>query len=142
MLWECEKSSGDECGSECHRVAMTHPSISTAAAADSFNTESEAMLLSEVQIQAATPKNVSQLWQSSQKDFWIQAMNREKRCHVKNKTFGEVSEEPHLVKAIPADWIFKMKHRGPADSLECIDACMYKSPYHSSGSIYEAGARF
>ena len=48
-------------------------------------------------------------------------MNREKECHIKNGTFGRAVDST-TVKAIPADWVFKIKYRGgPIDVNELLD---------------------
>ena len=101
--------------------------------------QEELVMLSEVQINAATPRNVNQMLFSEQKECWIRAMNREKACHVKNKTFGDVCITPAKVKPIPADWIFKMKHRGEAESFDVIPANMYKARIVLRGQYMKAG---
>ena len=76
--------------------------------------ENVLLVLSEAALQSITPKNSHQAVKCSSSASWIAAMNREKICHVKNCTFGEEWKEGKTaVKPIPADWVFKIKHRGP-----------------------------
>ena len=69
-------------------------------------------VLSEAQVLATTPKTAREAVASAAAANWVAAMNREKACHEKNATFGEACLDSTSVKARPADWIFKIKHRG------------------------------
>ena len=71
------------------------------------------VVLTEANLQTETPRNAHQAVRTHRSAQWIEAMNREKRCHIKNGTFGEEWKEGCSVKPIPADWVFKLKHRGP-----------------------------
>ena len=71
------------------------------------------LALTESQLLTITPKSAELALQSSSRVQWLDAMNREKQCHVKNGTFGEEwSQEGPCPKPIPAGWVFKIKHRG------------------------------
>jgi histone deacetylase 1/2 len=72
------------------------------------------MALTESSLQTITPKTAQQAVESKSREYWIEAMNREKECHLKNGTFGEEWDgSGECPKAIPAGWVFKIKHRGP-----------------------------
>ena len=69
--------------------------------------------LSESQLQTITPKCAEQALKSQSHAQWLDAMNREKQCHIKNGTFGEEwHQKGDCPKPIPAGWVFKIKHRG------------------------------
>lgn len=72
--------------------------------------------LTEASLHSITPRSAKHALQADLADMWIKAMQREKDCHLKNETFGRtlrpsLAHEP-AIKAIPADWVFKIKHRG------------------------------
>jgi hypothetical protein len=90
-------------------LASTLSPVSTASLTP---TPHHAFLTSNEPDAIQTPKTVYEALQSQQKQQWIDAMNREKRCHLKNKTFGQVWDRTVQVKPIPADWIFKVKRGG------------------------------
>ena len=70
------------------------------------------------------------------------AMNREKECHQKNRTFGEVCSAPNTVKPIPADWIFKIKHRGELESIDTLLEQQYKARIILRGQFMKPGLDF
>ena len=60
-----------------------------------------------------TPKCAEQALKSDSQAQWLDAMNREKQCHIKNGTFGEEWHgKGECPKSIPAGWVLKIKHRG------------------------------
>jgi hypothetical protein len=67
------------------------------------------LCVSEATLDSITPRSARQAVNSSLSVMWLSAMNREKACHVKNKTFGT---SPPNAKIIPADWVFRVKYRG------------------------------
>ena len=70
-------------------------------------------MVSESSLERITPKTAHQAVGVSAAASWIAAMNREKVYHIKNGTFGEEWKEGQpAVKSVPADWIFRVKHRG------------------------------
>lgn len=83
--------------------------------------------------------NMGQVLLSEQRENWIKAMNREKLCHDKNKTFGEICPRGVSVKPIPAAWIFKMKHRGDAESMHAIPGSEYKARIILRGQFMRPG---
>jgi hypothetical protein len=71
-------------------------------------------------------------------------MQREKDCHIKNKTFGNTVSEELLKgeKAVPADWVFKIKHRGgPINSNQLSDK-QYKARVVIRGQFMKQGVNF
>jgi len=92
-----------------------------------------------VQIHATTPQSVGQVLLSDQREQWIQAMNREKICHDQNKIFGEICPSGANVKPIPAAWIFKLKHRGDAKSMQSIPGSEYKARIILRGQYMKPG---
>jgi hypothetical protein len=64
-------------------------------------------MLTEASLQTRTPRNAYEALKSPQKHLWLAAMNREKECHLKNGIPLD-----NTSKAIPADWVFKIKYRG------------------------------
>jgi len=67
-------------------------------------------------------------------------MNREKQCHLKNGTFGEEWKEGLATsKPIPADWVFKIKHRGaPIDEVN-LQPNQYKARVVIRGQFMKEG---
>jgi len=68
-------------------------------------------------------------------------MQREKDCHLKNNTFGPVVSDPQE-KPIPADWVFRIKHRGGPINLEDLDEKQYKARVVIRGQFMKAGVNF
>jgi hypothetical protein len=85
----------------------------------SLNFASMFLALTETQLQAITPQSAEQALRCKSSAQWLQAMNREKQCHVKNGTFGEEwHQRGDGPKPVPAGWVLKIKHRG-----EPIEEC-------------------
>ena len=70
-------------------------------------------------------------------------MNREKECHVKNGTFGEEWLQPgNCPKAIPAGWVFKIKHRGePIEEMQ-LQPKQFKARVVIRGQYMKEGLDF
>ena len=84
-----------------------------------LNFASMMLALTETQLQTITPKSAQLALRSKSSEMWLQAMNREKQCHVKNGTFGEEwKQSGECPKPVPAGWVLKIKHRG-----EPIEEC-------------------
>ncbi len=74
---------------------------------------------------------------------WLEAMNREKQCHVKNGTFGEEwkgSGPPP--KSIPAGWVFKIKHRGAPIEAKDLTAKQFKARVVIRGQFMKEGLEY
>ena len=75
---------------------------------------------------------------------WIAAMNREKACHLKNGTFGEEWKDTGAkpVKITPADWVFRIKHRGPPIDDSQLLPTQYKARVVIKGQFMKEGIDF
>lgn len=102
----------------------------------SFNTVTEATL------DTITPHNAGAAISSPQSTRWVEAMNREKLCHDKNGTFDYDSKPPDGVKPIPADWVFKIKHRGGAIDVEDLEDKQFKARVVIRGQFMKEGLDF
>jgi hypothetical protein len=69
-------------------------------------------------------------------------MNREKNCHSKNGTFGEEMREGNQAKPVPADWVFKIKHRGAPIAVEKMDPKQFKARVVIRGQFMREGINF
>jgi len=70
-------------------------------------------------------------------------MNREKQCHDKNGTFGNEWEGGESCpKAIPAGWVFKIKHRGDPIEEKDLQAKQYKARVVIRGQYMREGLDF
>jgi hypothetical protein len=49
-------------------------------------------MVTEADLDSVTPRNAYEALRSPLKQQWLAAMNREKRCHAKNETFGHAAE--------------------------------------------------
>ena len=80
---------------------------------------------------------------SLQRKMWLAAMQREKDCHTKNGTFGDemdcVKRQPPDRKPIPADWVFKVKHRGGPIEVDKLEAKQFKARVVIRGQFMKAG---
>jgi hypothetical protein len=106
------------------------------------NEESSLICVSEATLDKITPRGARQALSSSLADMWLLAMNREKACHVKNKTFGIPTEPPLNAKIIPADWIYRVKYRGgPVDTVELKES-NFKARVVMRGQFMKEGLQF
>ena len=69
-----------------YKVAGAPDAILACTATD---LETVLQCITEADLVQHTPSNAYQALSSPLRDKWIKAMNREKRCHVKNNTFGD-----------------------------------------------------
>jgi hypothetical protein len=129
----------DQCSVPCFEGDSFSAPISSSDLHQNYSDQADYLLLSEAGILQQTPKTVAEAMLSGQKNMWIAAMTREKRCHIKNKTFGELCPAGKNVKAIPADWIFKIKHRGEADNIDSIEQGQYKARIVLRGQFMKPG---
>lgn len=102
------------------------------------------LALSETQLQTITPKSADQALKSISSVQWQAAMNREKDCHVKNGTFGEPwdSKNGPCPKAIPAAWVFKIKHRGEPIEETALKEKQFKARVVIRGQFMQEGLDF
>lgn len=101
------------------------------------------VVLTEATLDSFTPRTAQAAISSEEKTRWTVAMQREKDCHVKNRTFGDcISTLPAGEKAIPTDWVFKLKHRGgPVDSKDLTDK-QFKARVVIRGQFMREGIDF
>jgi len=98
-----------------------------ALCADDSDDATALIVLTETSLQTITPKNGHQAVNCTRSSQWIAAMNREKQCHTKNGTFGEEwTASQGAIKPIPADWVFKLKYRGPPIDEKFLQPNQYK----------------
>ena len=64
---------------------------------------------------------------SPQQEQWLKAMNREKACHLKNKTFSPEEGITQDVKSIACDWVFRIKYRGEPVEIETLEDIAFKA---------------
>jgi hypothetical protein len=101
------------------------------------------IMISENELQTITPKTAPQAVNGPSSAMWIAAMNREKQCHIKNGTFGEEWQQGATnAKPIPADWVFKIKHRGGPIEEKNIQAKQYKARVVVRGQYMKEGLDF
>lgn len=101
------------------------------------------LALSETQLQTVTPKSPEKAMLSSSSSQWLEAMNREKQCHVKNGTFGEAWSGPNpCPKSVPAGWVYKIKHRGsPIEEKDLLPG-QFKARVVIRGQFMQEGLDF
>lgn len=100
-------------------------------------------VVSEASLQSITPRNAHQAVRGTASSSWIAAMQREKLCHIKNGTFGEEWKEGCTsCKPIPADWVFRIKHRGPPIEESKLQAKQYKARVVIRGQFMKEGLDF
>lgn len=100
-------------------------------------------MLTEATLDSFTPKNAFDALRSPFKDKWLLAMQREKDCHVKNGTFGhELALSADDVKPIPADWVFKIKHRGAPIKAEDLSERQFKARVVVRGQYMREGLNY
>jgi len=99
--------------------------------------------LTESELQTITPHSPEQALQSKSREQWLAAMNREKQCHLKNGTFGEEWKGPgECPKPVPAGWVFKIKHRGPAIEEDDLQPKQFKARVVIRGQYMKEGLDF
>ena len=100
-------------------------------------------MITEASLQSITPNNAYEAINSPLKSRWIAAMNREKSCHIKNGTFSTSNEEPPAcTKTIPADWVFKIKHRGGPIDVNKLEDKQFKARVVIRGQFMKEGLNF
>lgn len=101
------------------------------------------LALTETQLQSITPKNAHQALSSTSHAQWLEAMNREKQCHVKNGTFGEEwTQAGACPKPIPAGWVFRIKHRGDPIEESALQPKQFKARVVIRGQFMKEGLDF
>ena len=100
------------------------------------------LVLSEATLQSATPRNAHQAVKSSLSSSWIAAMQREKLCHIKNGTFGEEWKGDTASKPIPADWVYRIKYRGPPIDESKLQPKQFKARVVIRGQYMKEGLDF
>jgi Reverse transcriptase (RNA-dependent DNA polymerase) len=118
----------------------------TPAVSDDPNPHSILITITEASLQTVTPRNATEALRSPLRKMWLLAMQREKDCHVKNGTFGREMEpqgrQPPDSKPIPADWIFKIKHRGGPVEVSKLDERQFKARVVIRGQFMKEGIDF
>lgn len=108
--------------------------------------ESILVTVTEATLQTITPRNVLEALRSPQRKMWLLAMQREKECHVKNGTFGDEINLPLRTapdrKPIPADWVFKIKHRGGPIAISELTERQFKARVVIRGQFMKEGVDF
>jgi len=99
-------------------------------------------MVTEADLEHHCPRNAYEALRSPLKAKWLLAMNREKDCHTKNKTFGDVMPENCSLKPVPTDWVFKIKHRGGAVDLASLDNKQFKARVVVRGQFMKCGINF
>src|SRR5690606_31202140 len=102
------------------------------------------ILRAESDLAAITPSTALEAMASPASEMWLRAMNREKECHLKNGTFGDEIPETACkeLKPIPADWVFKIKYRGPPIDEASIQEKQYKARVVIRGQYMKGGRDF
>jgi hypothetical protein len=122
------------------------PGAPAAVFVASNQTEGPATILvamTESELHSITPKSAEQALASSSAKQWLEAMNREKQCHIKNGTFGECW--PHgtpCPKVVPAGWVFKIKHRGAPIEEKALAPKQFKARVVIRGQFMKEGLEF
>lgn len=96
-------------------------------------------MISEGSLEQITPKNAQQAVEGPAAASWLAAMNREKACHIKNGTFGEEWDNRSQIKPIPADWVFRIKHRGPPIEESKLEPKQFKARVVIRGQYMKEG---
>ena len=97
--------------------------------------------ITEASLGEYTPRTASEALASPQAEMWKEAMQREKACHIKNHTFGNALPPPN-VKSVPADWVFKIKHRGGPINIRDLAPLQYKARVVVRGDYMQEGLEF
>ena len=101
--------------------------------------------ITEASLQTITPRSAVEALRSPQRAQWLKAMDREKQCHIKNGTFGPSmppSLTPDSAKPIPADWVFKIKHRGGPIEIDQLEEKQFKARVVIRGQFMKEGLNF
>jgi Reverse transcriptase (RNA-dependent DNA polymerase) len=116
------------------------------AASEDSSPHAILITITEASLQTITPRHVTEALRSPQRKMWLLAMQREKDCHVKNGTFGRemqtLGRQPPDLKPIPADWIFKIKHRGGPIEVAKLDERQFKARVVIRGQFMKEGIDF
>jgi histone deacetylase 1/2 len=99
-------------------------------------------MVTEATLETITPRSAHDAMKSAQKDSWLAAMNREKDCHTKNKTFDTSAVIPDGAKTIPADWVFKIKHRGGPINVNDLTEKQFKARVVIRGQYMKQGLNY
>ncbi|HUP81191.1 MAG TPA: reverse transcriptase domain-containing protein, partial [Pirellula sp.] len=109
----------------------------------SLNLVSVLLALTETQLQSVTPQSVEQALRGKSRMQWLAAMNREKECHIKNRTFGEEwKQSSECPKPVPAGIVFKIKHRGDPIEEEQLKPKQFKARFVIRGQYMKEGLDF
>ena len=101
--------------------------------------------ITEASLQSITPTSAYQALFGPQGKQWLKGMQREKDCHIKNETFGDchISElQLKDLKPIPANWVFKIKHRGGPIEIEDLEDKQFKCRVVIRGQFMKEGIHF
>jgi len=97
--------------------------------------------ITEATLDTITPRTAYDALKCSQKEMWLLAMNREKECHAKNGTFGH-DAIPAGAKSIPADWVYKIKHRGGPIQVSQLSEKQFKARVVIRGQYMREGLNY
>jgi hypothetical protein len=97
--------------------------------------------ITEASLETITPRNAFEALKSQERRLWLLAMSREKECHIKNGTFGK-GGAPDGIKTIPADWVFKIKHRGGPIDVKDLGEKQFKARVVIRGQHMREGLNF
>ncbi len=100
------------------------------------------VVMTEASLDMFTPQNAKAALESTEAERWIAAMQREKECHIKNRTFGPVMSLSREEKIIPADWLYKIKHRGAAIDSQDLTDKQFKARVVIRGQFMKQGVNF
>jgi hypothetical protein len=99
-------------------------------------------MVTETTLEEITPKSAYHALHCAQKDMWLEAMKREKLCHIKNGTFGANMPASCSIKPVPVDWIFKIKYRGGPIDVAMLMPKQYKARVVVRGQHMREGINF
>jgi hypothetical protein len=108
----------------------------------SFDRDFSFVSISEASLESITPRTARQALSSSLADKWLHAMNKEKKCHLKNKTFDTKLTPPVGAKIIPADWVLRIKYRGGPIEVDSIPESLFKARVVIRGQFMQEGLQF
>jgi hypothetical protein len=98
--------------------------------------------ITEASLETITPRSAYDALNSPQWPSWKLAMTREKDCHLKNGTFDCCTRAPEGVKTIPADWVYKIKHRGGPIDVNELSEKQFKARVVIRGQYMREGLNF
>ena len=126
-----------------YRIPGNLLSFCAAPVSDSEHDDVHSLIcVTEATLESITPRNARDALSSPQAEMWLAAMNREKACHIKNKTFGRDNEPPLGAKVVPADWVLKIKYRGGPIDIEDLTVNQYKARVVIRGQYMQEGLQF